>query len=715
MFGRVRRYRAHGAGDLSRVVATALGAATLATGVAATTASAVVTTLHGHDYGVTPINGVDAESLPRAAGGSAPSSLSRAGPRPYDEPPDGGTKLEYHGGPVMHSNATHVIYWDPKAEFTSKTKEVIDGFFSDVAHDSGLASNVFGLAGQYTDRTGNAAYSSTFAGPLLDSGSYPATSECTPPTEAEEGDPGPYSECLTDAGLRSQLSSFIAGEHLPTGPTQLYFLLLPHTVVTCFNETKEEEERLGKICSNNFFCAYHGDIKAGGEQAEIIYADIPFSLLDARFAKACQADNNSEIQNPNGDTGNESTTKYADVALKYVSHEWMESITDPQVNAWFDKNGSEIADKCNAYPFEPGLEGAPEFDKRAFLPTLGGSAAAGTLYDQEIDGGHFYLQSDWDNAGKACLMRPLPLGSASFTTSAVPALVGASVSFAGSASDPYGGLGFSWSFGDGATGTGASPSHAYSAPGTYTVKMTARDTLTNSLLTVEHAVLVNDVPSASFTSSPNPGTAGGPVGFNGSASSDPDGSIVSYAWSFGDGTTGSGATPTHTYGAAGGYSVTLTVTDIAGLTASATHTVTVEPAPSSNFRAMAASFNAKTGAITFTEILGDPGTFRWLVTFQNGKFGVFAASASKCKHGFVKLDGKCRPARIVFARGSILVAHPGAVTVTLKPSASALKALRNALKHNKGLPLVATFTFQSSRGGSPVSHSESITDRLKKK
>jgi PKD repeat protein len=62
--------------------------------------------------------------------------------------------------------------------------------------------------------------------------------------------------------------------------------------------------------------------------------------------------------------------------------------------------------------------------------------------------------------------------------------------------------------------------------------------------------------------------------FDGTGSTD-DGTIVSYAWSFGDGATATGATTSHTYGAAGNYTVTLTVTDDVGLTGAASQTVTV--------------------------------------------------------------------------------------------------------------------------------------------
>jgi PKD repeat protein len=82
---------------------------------------------------------------------------------------------------------------------------------------------------------------------------------------------------------------------------------------------------------------------------------------------------------------------------------------------------------------------------------------------------------------------------------------------------------------------------------------------------------VNQAPTASFTSSVTNLTAA----FNGSGSTDADGTIASYAWNFGDSTTGSGVSPSHTYTAAGTYTVTLTVTDNETATGTTTGTVTV--------------------------------------------------------------------------------------------------------------------------------------------
>lgn len=76
--------------------------------------------------------------------------------------------------------------------------------------------------------------------------------------------------------------------------------------------------------------------------------------------------------------------------------------------------------------------------------------------------------------------------------------------------------------------------------------------------TVEIAADSNEAPTAYYVVS---SVSGLTVGFDGSGSTDPDGSLTSYDWDFGDGTTGAGATVSHVYSAGGSYSVTLTVSD----------------------------------------------------------------------------------------------------------------------------------------------------------
>jgi PKD repeat protein len=88
----------------------------------------------------------------------------------------------------------------------------------------------------------------------------------------------------------------------------------------------------------------------------------------------------------------------------------------------------------------------------------------------------------------------------------------------------------------------------------------------------------NKQPIPSFTATPTSGRAPLAVRFDGSASSDPDGSITAYAWAFGDGGTATGATAIHQY-KAGTYSAKLTVTDDSGAAVSTTRTITATAPP----------------------------------------------------------------------------------------------------------------------------------------
>jgi PKD repeat protein len=86
---------------------------------------------------------------------------------------------------------------------------------------------------------------------------------------------------------------------------------------------------------------------------------------------------------------------------------------------------------------------------------------------------------------------------------------------------------------------------------------------------------VPNQPPVARPGGPYSGAPGNWIQFNGSTSSDSDGTIVAYAWTFGDGATGTGAMPAHAYSAAGSYTITLTVTDNQGATASASTTMVV--------------------------------------------------------------------------------------------------------------------------------------------
>lgn len=606
----------------------------------APSAGAILVKQEGRGYGVTPVHGVPATSI----SGSYRAPAARV--RPFDGAPEGGGPLIYGGGPVMHSVTTHLIYWDPRGEFTSTTKEIFAGFFAAVAADSGKPSNVFAVAGQYTDGSGNAAYSSTYGGEATDASPYPV-SGCTVPSGGDKGPP--YKNCILDTQLQEQLATYIALNKLPTGPTQQYFVLLPHTVVTCLK---------AKECSNNVYCAYHSAINPGGS-GEIVYSDIPFSLLDNEWVKGCQDDGHATLQRPNGDTaGTESSTRFADVALKYTSHEYIEAATDPLVNsatAWVDANGLEIGDKCNGVSADPEKDGIG-YDASSFLPVLGGSAAAGTLFDQAIAGRDYYLQSEWDNASGSCLMQPGPITGAGF--SATPQA--ASVAFQASANDPYDGAGYTWSFGDGAVGSGPAPSHTYGAPGAYQVTLTVHDALTGvAAAPVTHTVTVGETAAA--------GTGGQTAAASGPAPAAPPLAAAAQA-----------------------------------------------PAQSqASVEALAATFSPRSGAVKLTGAISGAGALAFLATFPNGSFGALAGSGHACRAGQVRLHRACRPGLAVFARAT-LVSLGGPFRLVLRPTPAALRALRAALRRKRSLPVTIRLTFQPSNGLGTSSQTRLVAVRLKR-
>lgn len=175
---------------------------------------------------------------------------------------------------------------------------------------------------------------------------------------------------------------------------------------------------------------------------------------------------------------------------------------------------------------------------------------------------------------------------AAFSASPASGVAPLAVQFDASASSDADGAitGYSWSFGDGSTATGLRvTSHLYSIAGSITVTLTVTDDR-GATASTSHQVTIappsNAPPLASFTVTPATGTVPLTVQFDGSASSDVDGSIVSYLWKFGDGATATGTkVASHVYSTSGAFMPTLTVTDNWGATSEATRPIMVTPIP----------------------------------------------------------------------------------------------------------------------------------------
>jgi DNA/RNA endonuclease G (NUC1) len=134
---------------------------------------------------------------------------------------------------------------------------------------------------------------------------------------------------------------------------------------------------------------------------------------------------------------------------------------------------------------------------------------------------------------------------------------------------------------------------------------------------IEIAVESNSQPPTARTNGPFPSHEGSAVAMSGATSTDPDGDALTYHWVFGDGMTGTGVAPSHTYAQNGTYTIRLTVTDSRGLTATTTTSATV-----ANVAPTIAAFPDATlvpgETYTANGAFSDPGADSWSGTVDYG-------------------------------------------------------------------------------------------------
>jgi PKD repeat protein len=133
---------------------------------------------------------------------------------------------------------------------------------------------------------------------------------------------------------------------------------------------------------------------------------------------------------------------------------------------------------------------------------------------------------------------------------------------------------YTWDFGDFTTGSGTSVTHRYTRGGTFVVTLRVTSEAGLTATTSRQLTVSTTLPagSANFVFSPTDPHTGDSVFFNASSSTLTDGT---YTWDFGDGTRGSGVNPTHSYGQARTYTVSMTVRNALGQSATISKTVTV--------------------------------------------------------------------------------------------------------------------------------------------
>ena len=177
-----------------------------------------------------------------------------------------------------------------------------------------------------------------------------------------------------------------------------------------------------------------------------------------------------------------------------------------------------------------------------------------------------------------------------------------------------GALNYYWDLGNGNTATIANPQAIYTRPGAYTVTLTV-----NQSVSATHTVNVYGPPTANI-SIPVTKVCGTPVSFTGNTDGGNGGGIVGWLWDFADGTTASnGPTVNHSY-AQGMGSVSLTVTDVNGCTATETETgvVTVLAPVSPGFTADKSVLCNVTDPVQFGNTSTGPGTLAYTWDFGDG-------------------------------------------------------------------------------------------------
>ena len=144
--------------------------------------------------------------------------------------------------------------------------------------------------------------------------------------------------------------------------------------------------------------------------------------------------------------------------------------------------------------------------------------------------------------------------------------------------NPVQGATYAWDFGDGTTGTGTSTTHRYTRGGTFAVTLRVTTEAGLTAITARQVTVSTVLPagSANFVFSPTDPLIDDTVYFNAASSTLINGT---YAWDFGDGNRGAGVTPTHKYQIARTYTVSLTVTNDRGQSATVSKTVTVSTPP----------------------------------------------------------------------------------------------------------------------------------------
>ena len=248
---------------------------------------------------------------------------------------------------------------------------------------------------------------------------------------------------------------------------------------------------------------------------------------------------------------------------------------------------------------------------------------------------------------------------------------GNAVTFTSNSTNTTGATTYAWNFGDGATGTGATPSHTYALPGIYYVELTVANGSACPNTSLPSVINIIEAPTSSFTFTNDNQCAGTDLEFTNTSTKTIGTST--YTWSFGDGGSSNLENPTHKYAAAGTYTVTLTVANSANCKAiSSPVIVTVTGSPVATF--------------TFTNDNQCAGT---VLSFTNTSSGTTGSSTFEWDFGDATKSTAANPTHTYSTGGTynvvLTVKNGGACANISPPTTVTVKATP-----------VSTFTFNSA-------------------
>ncbi|MGC2697039.1 MAG: hypothetical protein WA738_14740 [Candidatus Angelobacter sp.] len=294
-------------------------------------------------------NAGDGDDTPDGKHGKS-GQVSAVVPGPVGQTVVTGNGINYHGGPVLKGNPVkyYIIWygnWAGTGSNTAATVSLVEHFISTLG-----GTAIEKVATTYGDTTGNVSGNVSFGGHTF----VNTTTN------------------LTDTRLRTTVSNALTSGALPTDANGVYFVLSSSNI----NETSG-------FCTQ--YCGFHTRSTLNG-------VDIKYSFVGNpdRCPSGCEIQSTGPNSPSTGVGG-------ADGLINVFSHEQFESITDPDLNAWFDASGQEDSDKCN---FNFGATST--CNANGLCSSAGTSARA--KYNQTFGNNNWMIQQQWENAnGGACV------------------------------------------------------------------------------------------------------------------------------------------------------------------------------------------------------------------------------------------------------------------------------------------------------------------------